>query len=88
MYKQRLLKLRDRRISKDGVVIIKAGKCRTQEKNRADALQRLQELIRSVTVTRKIRRPTAPTNSARQRRLEEKTRRSRLKSLRGKVTEE
>ncbi|MCY3750316.1 MAG: alternative ribosome rescue aminoacyl-tRNA hydrolase ArfB [Gammaproteobacteria bacterium] len=88
LYKQRLLKLRDRRISKDGVVIVKAGKYRTQEKNRADALQRLQELIRSVTVTRKIRRPTAPTESSRQRRLDSKTRRGRLKSLRGRVTEE
>ncbi|MDE0514208.1 MAG: alternative ribosome rescue aminoacyl-tRNA hydrolase ArfB [Gammaproteobacteria bacterium] len=88
LYKQRLLRLRDRRISKDGVVIIKAGKYRTQEKNRADALQRLQELIRSVTVTRKIRRPTAPTESSRQRRLDSKTRRGRIKSLRGRVTEE
>ena len=88
MYKQRLLNLRDHRISKDGVVVIKAGKYRTREKNRADALRRLQELVRSVTVMRKIRRPTAPTESARQRRLDSKTRRGRIKSLRGRVTEE
>ena len=88
MYKQRLLNLRDHRISKDGVVVIKAGKYRTREKNRADALQRLQELIRSVTVMRKIRRPTTPTESARRRRLDEKTRRGRIKSLRRRVTEE
>lgn len=88
LYKQRLLNLRDHRISKDGVVVIKAGKYRTREKNRTDALRRLQELVRSVTVTRKIRRPTAPTESARQRRLDSKTRRGRVKSLRGRVTEE
>lgn len=88
MYKQRLLNLRDHRISRDGVVVIKAGKYRTREKNRTDALRRLQELVRSVTVTRKIRRPTAPTESARQRRLDRKTRRGRVKSLRGRVTEE
>ena len=88
LYKQRLLNLRDHRISRDGVVVIKAGKYRTREKNRTDALRRLQELVRSVTVTRKIRRPTAPTESARRRRLDSKTRRGRVKSLRGKVTEE
>ncbi len=88
LYKQRLLKLRDRRISKDGVVIIKAGKFRTQEKNRNDALQRLQALIRSVTLTRKIRRPTVPTQYAQQKRLDRKTRRGQIKSLRGRVTEE
>ena len=82
------MKLRDRRISKDGVVIIKAGKYRTQEKNRSDALQRLQELVRSVTLTRKIRRPTAPTESSRQRRLDNKTRRGKIKSLRRRITEE
>ena len=69
-------------------MVIKAGKYRTREKNRTDALRRLQELIRSVTVMRKIRRPTAPTESARRRRLDSKTRRGRVKSLRGKVTEE
>ena len=88
LYKQRLLNLRDHRISKDGVVVIKAGKYRTREKNRTEALQRLQELIRSVTVTRKVRRPTAPTESSRQRRLDSKTRRGRVKSLRRRVTEE
>lgn len=88
IYKQRLLNVKDRRINRDGVIIIKAGRYRTQEKNRADALQRLQELIRGVTATRKIRRPTAPTESSHQRRLESKTRRGRIKSLRGRITEE
>lgn len=88
MYKQRLLNLKDRRISKDGVIIIKAGRYRTQDKNRADALDRLQALIRSITVTRKTRRPTTPTESSHQRRLDSKTRRGRIKSLRGRITEE
>ncbi len=88
LYKQRLLKLRDRRISKDGVVVIKAGKFRTREKNRNDALQRLQALIKSVTLTRKNRRPTVPTQYAQQKRLDRKTRRGQVKSLRARVIEE
>ena len=84
-YKQRLLNLKDRRISKDGVIVIKAGKYRTQEKNRADALERLQELIRCVAIVRKERRPTRPTGSSQQKRLDSKTRHGRIKSLRGRV---
>jgi ribosome-associated protein len=84
-YKQRLLKLKDRRISKDGVVIIKAQQYRSQDKNRDEALRRLQELIRSVAVTRKKRRPTKPTRAARQKRLEQKTRRGKIKVTRGRV---
>ena len=87
-YKQRLLKLGDRRISKDGVVVIKAGKYRTQEKNRADALLRLQALIRGVAVTRKVRLPTNPTKAAQKKRLDSKTRRGRVKILRGRVRTE
>ena len=86
-YKDRLLALRDRRISADGVIVIKAQRYRSQEKNREEALERLRELVRSVAVTRKKRLPTAPTRGSRQRRMDEKTRRGRTKSLRGKVDE-
>ena len=87
-YKQRLLKLGDRRISKDGVIVIKARQYRTQDKNRTDALGRLQELIRSVATTRKTRLPTRPTKTAQKKRLDSKTRRGRTKSLRGRVVTE
>ena len=87
-YKQRLLKLGDRRISKDGVIVIKARQYRTQDKNRTDALGRLQELIRSVATTRKTRLPTRPTKTAQKKRLDSKTRRGRIKSLRGSVVTE
>jgi len=84
-YKERLLKLRDSRISSDGVVVIKAQRFRTQEKNREDALQRLVELIRGAAVTRKARKTTKPTRASQEKRLESKTRHSRQKTLRGKV---
>lgn len=87
-YKDRLLKLNDRRISKEGVVVIKAQRYRTLEKNRAEALERLQTLVRSVAVIPKKRRPTRPTRTSRQKRLDEKTRRGRDKLLRRKVTPE
>ncbi|WP_456416703.1 alternative ribosome rescue aminoacyl-tRNA hydrolase ArfB [Thiolapillus sp.] len=86
-YKQRLLELKDRRISKDGVIIIKAQQFRTREKNREDALQRLQRLIRSVAVVKKARRPTKPTKGSQKRRVDSKVKRGRVKSLRGKVRE-
>ena len=86
-YKQRLLSLRDRRISKEGVIIIKAQKFRTQEKNRDDALERLQELIKGVAAVQKARRPTKATKSSKKRRLDSKTRRGKTKSLRGRVSE-
>ena len=86
-YKQRLLTLRDKRISKEGVIILKAQRFRTQERNREDALERLTALIRAVTVTQKNRRPTKATQAARKRRLDGKNRRGRLKKLRGKVSE-
>lgn len=84
-HKQRLLELKDRRISTDGVIIIKAQRFRSQEKNREDALARLQQLVRSVAITRKRRRPTKPSKSARKKRMDNKTRRGHLKALRGKV---
>jgi ribosome-associated protein len=84
-YRERLLKLRDARISGDGVIVIKAQRFRTQEKNREDALERLRELIRSVAVPRKVRKPTKPTKASQQRRLEGKVRRGQVKRSRGKV---
>ena len=86
-YKQRLLSLRDRRISKEGVIIIKAQKYRTREKNRDDALERLREIIRSATVVQKSRRPTRPTKSSQKRRMDSKTKRGRTKLLRREVLE-
>jgi len=86
-YKSRLLRLQDQRVSKDGVIIIKAQQYRSQEKNREAALQRLQELIRSVAITQKKRRPTKPTKGSKQKRLDEKTRRGKIKVTRGKVTQ-
>ncbi len=85
--KERLLNLRDRRISKEGVIIIKAQKFRTQDKNRNDALERLQEIINSVTIVQKVRRPTRPSKGARKKRLDSKTLRGRTKALRGRVSE-
>jgi len=84
-YKEELLKLRDRRISKDGIIVIKAQQYRTQEKNREDALKRLQLLVKSVGVSRKTRRPTRPTKGSQKRRIESKTKRGKLKVLRAKV---
>jgi len=84
-YKERLLALRDSRISGDGVIVIKAQQYRTQEQNRADALDRLAELIRSVTKVEKARRPTRPTLGSKKRRLEGKSKRGAIKAGRGKV---
>ncbi len=83
--KARLLALRDGRISRDGVVVIKAQQYRTQEQNRADALERLAALIAAANVKEKPRRPTKPTYGSKQRRLEGKSRRSGLKASRGRV---
>jgi len=84
-YKQRLLNLRDKRITKEGVIIIKAQKYRTQEKNREDAFERLREMIKQVTIVQKVRRATKPTRGSQKRRMDDKTKRSRTKVLRGKV---
>lgn len=81
-YKEQLLKLRDHRISEDGVVTIKAQSYRSQEQNRADALNRLQALIQSVAILRKKRKPTKPTKSSQNRRLESKKKAGRVKALR------
>ncbi|MDF0645697.1 MAG: alternative ribosome rescue aminoacyl-tRNA hydrolase ArfB [Nitrospira sp.] len=81
-YKQELLKLKDHRISDDGVITIKAQEHRSQEQNREEALGRLRALIQSVAVPRKKRRPTKPTRTSKQRRLDNKAKRGRLKALR------
>ena len=85
IYKERLLRLADQRISKEGVVVIKAQSHRSQEKNRADAIERLQELVDSVAVVPKKRRPTRPTRGSERARLDQKTQRGMIKALRGKV---
>ncbi|MGF1787364.1 aminoacyl-tRNA hydrolase [Photobacterium swingsii] len=84
-YKERLLKLSDSRITKEGVVIIKAQQFRTQDMNREDALNRLKELILSATVVQKNRRATKPTRNSQKRRMDKKSQRGQTKSLRGKV---
>lgn len=84
-YKERLLALRDQRITSDGVIIIKAQQYRTQEQNRGDALERLKELILAAIKVEKTRRPTKPTLGSKKRRLEGKSQRSSIKAGRGKV---
>jgi len=83
--KERLLECRDHRISREGVVIIKAQRYRQQEKNRSDALERLAELIRKQATVDPERKATKPTRASKQRRLEGKTRRAQTKSLRKKI---
>jgi len=87
VHKERLLALRDRRISKDGVIIIKAQQFRTQEKNRLAALERLRDIIVAAMHQPRARKPTRPTQGSQQRRLESKTRRGRTKLLRGRIEE-
>jgi len=87
VYKQRLLQLRDRRITSDGIIIIKAQQYRSQEQNRSDAIDRLHTLIRTAIIPPKKRVPTRKSRNAIKRRLENKTRRSQIKSLRKKVIE-
>ena len=85
--KQRLLALRDNRITQEGVLVLKAQSHRTQDMNRLDAFGRLHELVNSVAVPPRIRRPTKPTYGSRQRRLEGKAQRSQTKVLRSRVTD-
>ena len=84
-YKERLLNWRDQRITSDGVVVIKAQQYRTQEQNRADALERLKALILAASKVEKTRRPTKPTLGSKKRRLEGKNLRGAIKAGRGKV---
>lgn len=83
--KERLLALRDSRITQDGVVVIKAQQYRSQEQNRADALARLNLLVNTVAVPPRVRRATRPTYGSQQRRLAGKSQRSETKALRGRI---
>ena len=85
-FKQRLLTLKDQRISKEGVIVIKAQTSRSQEKNRLEALDRLVQILRQVTSTPKVRRPTKPTKGSQRRRMDKKTLHGRQKSLRSKIS--
>jgi ribosome-associated protein len=85
--KERLLKSSDQRITQDGVVVIKAQTSRSQEKNKEEALRRLQELVERATRVAKARKATKPTRSAKRKRLDEKTRRGAIKAGRGKVVD-
>ncbi len=85
IYKERLLKLSDQRITKEGVLVIKAQQYRSQEKNREEALRRLYELINRAMKLRQERKPTKPTRSSQMKRLDSKTQRGLLKSIRKKA---
>lgn len=85
--KAALLALKDQRVTKEGVIVIKAQGSRSQEQNRLDALARLRELIQSVSVASRPRKATKPTFGSQQRRLASKTARSQIKRLRGKADE-
>jgi len=84
-YKEKLLVLKDHRLTADGVIIIKAQRFRSQEKNREDALQRLADIIRQSMVTQKKRKPTKPTCGSQRRRMDSKTKQGKQKTLRRKV---
>ena len=86
-YKERLLQLNDQRITKEGVVVIKAQEYRSQEQNRSEALKRLQDLIKSAVVVPKKRQPSQPTRSSRRKRLDSKNKRGQIKAMRGNVSE-
>ncbi|GAA5169331.1 MULTISPECIES: alternative ribosome rescue aminoacyl-tRNA hydrolase ArfB [Halomonadaceae] len=88
LYKERLLVLADQRITRQGVVVIKAQRYRTQEQNREDARMRLRELIRSVARERPRRIPTRPSKAAKRRRVDAKTRKGKHKALRGRIDSE
>ena len=83
--KQRLLDSKDSRITKDGVLIIKAQQFRTQERNKIDAFERLQSFIIQATHVNKTRKPTKPSRNAKRKRVDQKTQRGKTKALRGKV---
>ena len=85
IYKERLKQLSDQRISGDGVIVIKAQRFRSQDKNREDALDRLRELVKAVAATQKKRRPTKPSRNSQKKRVDRKTKHGQLKSLRGRV---
>lgn len=86
-HKERLLQLTDQRLTRDGVLVIKAQAQRSQELNRIEALQRLHELVASVAKLPRPRKATKPTRSSQRKRLEGKAQRGQVKALRGKVSE-
>jgi ribosome-associated protein len=86
--KQRLLAHRDRRITSDGLIIIKAQRYRSLEKNRDDALARLQEIVDNVARPQSPREPTRPTKASRRRRVDDKVARGKIKAMRGRVERE
>jgi len=86
IYKERLLALADSRVTKEGVIVIKAQSFRTQEQNREDALNRLKDLITSAMVVTKKRRATKPTKASQRRRVEAKKRNGANKAVRGKIS--
>lgn len=83
--KERLLRRRDQRVTREGIVIIKAQQHRSLEQNREEALARLQALVDAAAFAPKKRRPTRPTRASKERRLESKARRARVKALRGRI---
>jgi len=85
--KERLLKLPDRRITKDGIVVIKAQSSRSRDQNKAEALARLNELVAQASRVRAVRRPTKPTRASQRRRLQSKARRSETKAARKTVSD-
>ncbi len=85
--RQRILRVKDRRLSKEGVIVIKSQRYRSQDKNRSDALEKLAEMIRKALVEKKPRKRTKPSRKSREKRLDEKTRRGRLKESRSKTTD-
>ncbi len=85
LYKERLLALTDHRITKDGIINIKSQESRSQEENKEAALERLKELIKSITVVQKKRKPTKPTRNSQKRRMDSKKKHGNIKKMRGKV---
>ncbi|WP_009633876.1 alternative ribosome rescue aminoacyl-tRNA hydrolase ArfB [Synechocystis sp. PCC 7509] len=86
-YKDKLLQLSDRRITKEGVLVIKAQEHRSQEQNREEALKRLKDLVKSAIIVPKLRKPSKPSRSSQAKRLDSKTKRSQIKANRGNVIE-
>lgn len=83
-YIEKLLALKDQRISKEGIIVIKAQRFRTQEKNREDALQRLQALLKLGGISQKVRRPTKPSKNSQRKRMDSKSKHGQKKALRQK----
>ena len=84
-YKERLLEITDHRITKDGIINIKSQESRSQEENKEAALERLKELIKSVTIVQKKRKPTKPTRNSQKRRMDSKTKHGNIKKMRGNL---